>query len=104
MSNITLNKLEELIEKAVDNALAKRQKPSANAELLNFVTKPKKNASKKRKAKKVEPTRIELLEGWQNVDGMKDLRREHYKAARAEGLSYKQANEAGLNAVRKALA
>ena len=104
MSNITLNKLEELIEKAVDNALAKRQKPSANAELLNFVTKPKKNASKKRKAKKVEPTRIELPEGWQNVEGMKDLRRKHYKQARAEGLGYKQANEAGLNAVRKALA
>ncbi len=106
MSNITLNKLEELIEKAVDNALAKRQKPSANAELLNFVTKPKKNASSKRKAKakKFEPTRIELPEGWQNVDGMKDLRRKHYKAARDEGLSYKQANEAGLNAVKQALA
>ena len=108
MSNITLTKLESIIQKAVDEAVAKRfpqeAKPSANAELLNFVTKPKKNASKKRKAKKVEPTRIELPEGWQNVEGMKDLRRKHYKQARAEGLGYKQANEAGLNAVRKALA
>ena len=97
MSNITLRQLEKLIEKAVAKQLG-------NANTMNFVideAKPK----KAKKAKKATPkTRIELPEGWQNVEGMKDLRRKHYKQARAEGLGYKQANEAGLNAVRKALA
>ena len=132
MSNITLNKLEELltpiVEKAVSEAMAKRQKPSANAELLNFVTKPKKNASKKRKAKakKFEPTRIDMPEGWETAmievevpDTSKDAkegatcievrtgiehRKLNYLEARAEGKSYGVANRAGLNAVKEALA
>ena len=59
----------------------------------------------KAKAKRVvKPTRIELPKGWENVEGMKDLRRLSYIEARAEGLSYKASNEAGLNAVREALA
>ncbi len=97
MSNITLSQLTKLINKAVAEQLG-------NANTMNFVideAKPK----KAKKSKKATPkTRIELPEGWQNVDGMKDLRRKHYKAARDEGLSYKQANEAGLNAVKQALA
>ena len=128
MSNITLSKLEELIEKAVDNALAKRQKRSANAELLNFVQvpKPRKNASKKRKAKKVEPTRIDMPEGWETAmievevpdtsenakEGATCIevrtgiehRKLNYLEARAKGKSYGVANRAGLNAVKEALA
>ena len=132
MSNITLTKLESIIQKAVDEAVAKRfpqeAKPSANAELLNFVTKPKKNASKKRKAKakKFEPTRIDMPEGWETAmievevpDTSKDAkegatcievrtgnehRRLSYLEARAKGKSYGVANRVGLNAVKQALA
>ena len=65
---------------------------------------PKPKAKAKKAKRVVQRTRIELPEGWENVEGMKDLRRLSYIEARAEGLSYKASNEAGLNAVREALA
>ena len=72
---------------------------------LAFLSEADAPKAKAKKAKRVvKPTRIELPKGWENVEGMKDLRRLSYIEARAEGLSYKASNEAGLNAVREALA
>ena len=91
--------------------------------------KPKGKAKPKAKVKAkpvVKRTQIKLPEGWEDaeievevpdeaedaVEGAtitelrsgRDHRRISYNEARAEGLSYKASNEAGLNAVRKALA
>ena len=73
-------------------------------QFLSEADAPKPKAKAKKAKRVVKPTRIELPKGWENVEGMKDLRRLSYIEARAEGLSYKASNEAGLNAVRKALA
>ena len=134
----THNQLAKLITStvkiAVSEAMAEakaelRAELSPNEELLNYVElldKPKSNASKKRKAKKVEPTRIDMPEGWETAkiqvevpDTSEDAeegatcievrtgnehRRLSYLEARAKGKSYGVANRAGLNAVAKALA
>ena len=130
----THNQLAKLITStvkvAVSEAMAElRAELSANEELLNYVElldKPKSNASKKRKAKKVEPTRIDMPEGWETAkiqvevpDTSEDAeegatcievrtgiehRKLNYLEARAKGKSYGVANRAGLNAVKQALA
>ena len=138
MGKTTQSQLVELIKSTmtsvVSEAMAEmkaelKAELSPNEELLNYVEildKPKKNASKKRKAKKVEPTRIDMPEGWETAkiqvevpDTSEDAeegatcievrtgnehRRLSYLEARAKGKSYGVANRAGLNAVAKALA
>ena len=138
MGKTTQSQLVELIKSTmtsvVSEAMAEmkaelKAELSPNEELLNYVElldKPKSNASKKRKAKKVEPTRIDMPEGWETAkiqvevpDTSEDAeegatcievrtgnehRRLSYLEARAKGKSYGVANRAGLNAVAKALA
>ena len=138
MGKTTQSQLVELIKSTmtsvVSEAMAEmkaelKAELSPNEELLNYVElldKPKSNASKKRKAKKVEPTRIDMPEGWETAkiqvevpDTSEDAeegatcievrtgnehRRLSYLEARAKGKSYGVANRAGLKAVAKALA
>ena len=140
MGKTTQSQLVELIKSTmtsvVSEAMAEMKaelkaelQAEAEGELLNYVElldKPKSNASKKRKAKKVEPTRIDMPEGWETAkiqvevpDTSEDAeegatcievrtgnehRRLSYLEARAKGKSYGVANRAGLNAVAKALA
>ena len=102
MSNITLTKLESIIQKAVDQAVAKRfpqeAKGSANAELLNFITK---KPSKKAKAKAKKATPLVEIEGhptrktW--TDAMHQASRDAYNAT--EG-SWDAKNHAGLLAAK----
>ena len=99
MSNITLSKLEELIEKAVDNALAKQipAKRSANAELLNFVTKDE-------TSEKSEPKVNVVIEGhptrktWSKK--MKLANDKAYKAGLEAGDDYLTRLTAGLEAAK----
>ena len=138
MGKTTQSQLVELIKSTmtsvVSEAMAEmkaelKAELSPNEELLNYVElldKPKSNASKKRKAKKVEPTRIDMPEGWETAkiqvevpDTSEDAeegatcievrtgnehRRLSYLEARAKGKSYGVANRAGLIAGAKALA
>ena len=99
MSNITLSKLEELIEKAVDNALAKRvpTKRSANAELLNFVTKGKTSEKSERKVH-VEIEGHPTRKTW--TKKMKLANDKAYKAGLEAGDDYLTRLTAGLEAAK----
>ena len=100
MSNITLSKLEELIEKAVDNALAKRvtTKRSANAELLKFVTKDETSEKSERKVH-VEIEGHPTRKTW--TKKMKLANDKAYKAGLEAGDDYLTRLTAGLEAAKK---
>ncbi len=103
MSNITLSKLEELltplVQKAVDNALAKQipTKRSANAELLKFVTKDE-------TSEKSEPIANVVIEDhptrktW--TKKMKLANDKAYKAGLKAGDDYRTRLTAGLEAAK----
>ena len=102
MSNITLTKLESIIQKAVDEAVAKRfpqeAKPSANAELLNFVTKDKTSEKSERKVH-VEIEGHPTRKTW--TKKMKLANDKAYKAGLEAGDDYLTRLTAGLEAAKK---
>ena len=103
MSNITLSKLEELltplVQKAVSEAMAKQipAKRSANAELLNFLTKDKTSEKSERKVH-VEIEGHPTRKTW--TKKMKLANDKAYKAGLEAGDDYLTRLTAGLEAAK----